>query len=221
MENLIKNTIFKNNTSQIKDLDESKGIVQIYVNSYNIEDTDGEISVKGSFKKTIKENMSRIKHLLNHNMLQLLGLPIKMVEDDFGLLVTSQMNLKKQSVRDVYEDYKLFKEHDRTLEHSVRVNAIKRDPNNEKMVTEWLLWEYSTLYGWGANSETPLVNIKSLDDLELMINGGNYSDEKSKYIEYLYEKLKALLTQPGTLSDEPLPLDDKKLLKYFYNKLKI
>ena len=217
---MMEKTIFKNLESQIKDLDESKGIVQIYVNSYNIEDSDGDISVKGSFKKTIKENMSRIKHLLNHDMLHLLGLPIKMVEDDFGLLVTSQMNLKKQSVRDVYEDYKLFKEHDRTLEHSVRVNPIKRDPNNEKMVTEWLLWEYSTLYGWGANSETPLVNIKSFDELELMVNDGNYSDEKSKHIEYLYEKLKALLTQPGTLSNEPLPLDND-LIKHFYVKLKI
>ena len=52
----MEKTIFKNLESQIKDLDESKGIVQIYVNSYNIEDSDGDISVKGSFKKTIKEN---------------------------------------------------------------------------------------------------------------------------------------------------------------------
>jgi len=205
---------------EIKDVDETKGIVQMYVNAFDNEDSDGDISVKGSFKKTIKDNFDRIKHLLNHDTQKLLGLPLEIVEDDFGLLVTSQMNLKKQLVKDVFEDYKLYAEHNRTLEHSVRVRDIKRDPKNEKRVLEWKLWEYSTLYGWGANPETPLINIKDLSDLELMINEGNYSDEKARQIQELYDKLKALM-KPGDTPGEPPTTSEKSLLDIFINNLKI
>jgi len=205
---------------EIKDVDEKKGIVTMYVNAYDNEDSDGDISVKGSFKKTIKENFDRIKHLLNHNTQQLLGLPLEMLEDDFGLLVTSQMNLKKQLVKDVFEDYRLFAEHNRTLEHSIRVQAVKRDSTDEKKVLEWKMWEYSTLYGWGANPETPLVNIKDLSDLELMINEGNYSEERGRQIENLYNKLKALMKPENTLY-EPPSTSGKSLLEIFSNNLNI
>ena len=212
----------KNFEYTIKGLDEPKGIVQMYVNAFDNMDSDGDISAKGSFKKTIKENFDRIKHLLNHDTRYLLGLPIEMKEDDFGLLVTSQMNVHKQLVKDVYEDYKLFAEHNRTLEHSIRVWAVKRDPNDERIVKEWQLWEYSTLYGWGANSETPLVNLKSLDDLELMIHEGNYSDEKGKKIEQLYEQLKRLMqSEPGTLVGEPPTTMKESKFEQFLKQIKI
>ena len=201
---------------EIKDVDETKGIVQMYVNAFDNEDSNGDISIKGSFRKTIKENFDRIKHLLNHDTQKLLGLPLEMTEDDFGLLVTSQMNLKKQLVKDVFEDYKLYAEHNRTLEHSIRVQAVKRDSKDEKKVLEWKLWEYSTLYGWGANPETPMINIKDLSDLEMMISEGNYSDERAKQIQELYDKLKALM-KPG---DNHIEIPEKSLVKVFYDNLK-
>jgi len=205
---------------EIKDIDEKKGIVTMYVNAYDNEDSDGDISVKGSFKKTIKENFKRLRHLLNHDKDMLLGLPIKMIEDDFGLMAISQMNMEKILAKDVFSDYKLFAEHNRTLEHSIRVRAIKRDPSDEKRVLEWKLWEYSTLYGWGANPETPMIDIKDLSDLELIINEGNYSDEKVKYIQELYNKLKALM-KPGDTLIEPPPTTNKSLLEIFNNNLNI
>ena len=206
---------------EIKGIDEAQGIVEMYINAFRNEDSDQDISAKGSFKKTIKDNFKRIKHFLNHTGDLLLGLPLKFIEDDFGLLVTSQMNLAKQLVKDVFADYVLFANNDRTLEHSVRVQDIKRDTNNEKIVLEWKLWEYSTLYTWGSNEKTPLVNIKSMDDLELMIKDGNYSDEKSRQIESLYDKLKNLL-KPGALSDKPLAtsLTDSERMTLFMKQLK-
>ena len=72
---------------------------------------------------------------------------------------------------------------------------------------EWRLWEYSTLYSWGANEKTPLIGIKSLNDLELMMREGHYSDEKAKKIEELYEQLKRLV-QPGALDNEPQPTEN-------------
>jgi len=206
---------------EIKDIDEKKGIVTMYVNAFDNEDSDGDISVKGSFKKTIKENFKRLRHLLNHEKLLLLGLPLEMIEDDFGLLVISQMSMEKILAKDVFADYKLFAEHNRTLEHSIRVTGIKRDPKDEKRVLEWKLWEYSTLYCWGANEETPMIGLKSLNDLELMIREGNYSDEKSRQIEDLYNKLKALLQQPSGTLLEPQDTEGKSLLEIFSNNLNI
>ena len=205
----------------IKDINKEKGIVTMYVNAFDNKDSDGDISVKGSFAKTIKENMHRIKHFLNHNPDMLLGVPVKLVEDDFGLLATSQMNMSKQIAKDVFADYVLFAEHNKTLEHSVRVQDIKRDDEDEARVLEYRLWEFSTLYSWGANAKTPLVNIKSMDDLELMIRDGHYSDEKSRQIESLYDKLKNLL-KPEALSNKPLAtsLTDSERMELFMKQLK-
>ena len=213
--------MFKTIEKEIKDIDESKGIVQMYVNAFGNEDSDGDISVKGSFAKTTKENLSRIKHFLNHNSDILLGVPLEFKEDDFGLLTTSQMNMSKQVVKDVFADYKLFAEHNKSLEHSVRVQDVKRDTKDERLVLEWKLWEYSTLYSWGSNENTPLMNIKSMDDLKLMIRDGNYSDEKSKIIQDLYDKLKNLL-KPEALSNKPLAtsLTDSERMELFMKQLK-
>ena len=221
MENEI---MFKSLSHEVKDLDEAKGIVTIYINAFNNEDSDGDISAPGSFKRTFKNNLKIIKHLLNHNGDYLLGLPIELYEDDHGAVAVSQMNMKKQIVKDVFEDYRLFAANKRSLDHSIRVRAIKRDTDNEQIVLEWKLWEYSTLYTWGANPETPLIDIKSLDELEIMMREGNYSDEKARKIEKLYDQLKNLIADSsGTPeTDPPIPDNkDKSLIQTFYNHIRV
>lgn len=230
-----KNYVFKNFNHKVKDLDEKEGIVTIYMNSFDNEDSDGDISVPGSFKRTFKNNIGEIWHLLNHNTNYWLGIPLELKEDDFGAIAVSQMNMEKQIARDVFEDYKLCAKHNRTLQHSIRVNAIKRDTDDQRKVLEWKLWEYSTLYSWGANPETPMIDIKSLDELEIMMREGNYSDEKAKQIEQLYDQLKELLNDPSdtpgnplgtpqgpanTSEKDPSTLESKGLIETFYNQLK-
>jgi len=221
--------LLKNLEYKVKDLDDKKGIVTIYINSFNTEDSDGDISLPGSFKRTFKNNGDRIQHWLNHDRDKLLGVPIKLAEDDFGAYAVSQLNMNKQLSRDVFEDYKLFAEHDKTLEHSVRVWPVKFEEERTgehftRRVSEWkLIMEYSTLYGWGANSETPLIDIKEFSDLELMMREGNYSDEKARMIEDTYNKLKKLLDThdpPDTPSGDP-PALESDLIKHFYKQLKI
>ena len=194
----------------MKDLDESKGVVTIYINAFRNEDSDGDISLPGSFKRTFKNNGHTIQHWLNHERDKLLGVPIRLYEDDFGAIAVSQLNIRKQLGKDVFEDYKLFAEHGKTLQHSVRVIPVKFEEERDKdrtvrKVSEWkLVMEYSTLYGWGANQQTPLIDIKSLSDLELMMREGNYSDEKGRLIEETYNKLKRLLE-----SDDPQDTPEK------------
>lgn len=234
-------TIDKDFGCQIKDLDSAKGIVTMYINAFNNEDTDGDISEPGSFKRTFRHNGHRIKHLLNHDIYKLIGVPLKLWEDEIGAIARSQLNMNKQLGRDVFEDYKLYHENGKTLEHSVRVYPVKRSTEDNRRVLEWKLWEYSTLYGWGANEETPLIDIKQLDeiniselmsDLELMIAKGNYSDERGRQIEAKYEQLKSLINDtqkdpPGTQKTDPSgthsdpSIDKDSGILSFINQIKI
>lgn len=222
--------LFKNLEHQVKDLDTEKGIVTVYINSFNNQDSDGDISLPGSFKRTFKNNGQTIQHWLNHDRDKLIGVPISFKEDDIGAIAVSQLNINKQLGRDVFEDYKLFSSHDKTLQHSVRVQPIKFEEDRSgdhysRKVSEWkLIMEFSTLYGWGSNQQTPLIDIKSLGDLELMMTEGNYSDEKARLIEETYNKLKNLLNNqdidpPDTPEGDPPALDD--MIRHFYVKLKI
>jgi len=194
---------------QVKDLN-NKGMVQIAVNAFNNEDSDGDISLPGSFKKTLKENFGRVRWFLNHDVTQLLGVPIKGYEKGDHLVMEAQFNLEKQLAKDTYQDYKLYAEHGKSLEHSVGVQAIKYDIDNESQVrkiSEWKLWEFSTLTHWGANENTPMLGIKSKDELrqliEEMANNPNYSDTRKKTIENIYE---TLIIKP---SDDRISYEDR------------
>jgi len=223
----MERTLFKNFEHQIKDLNTEKGIVTIAINAFNIKDSDGDISLPGSFKRTFKNNGDTIQHWLNHDRDKLLGVPIKLYEDKEYAIAVSQLNINKQLGHDVFEDYKLFAEHDKTLQHSVRVWPIKFEEERTgddftRRVSEWkLIMEFSTLYGWGANQQTPLIDIKSLSDLELMMTEGNYSDEKAQLIEDTYNKLKRLLNDPqSTPEGDPAALEGDRI-RHFYKQLKI
>lgn len=172
--------------TKANDVDE-KGIVTVAVNGIGVKDSQGDISMPGSFNKTLKEGMNRMKWFLNHDTTQLLGVPLHGEEKDGNLIMTGQLNLKKQIGRDILEDYKLYAEAGRTLEHSIGVKAIKRDKADPAKVIEWRMFEYSTLTSWGANPQTFLVNIKSatqeqvkdaIDFLRKACMQKGYSDER-------------------------------------------
>ncbi len=194
---------FKSFESQIKDVDE-QGRVLVAANAIGNVDSDKDRSMDGSFNKTLKENFNRVKWFLNHDTTLLLGVPIEGKQKSAYLEILGQLNMKKQLSRDVYEDYKLYAEYGRTLEHSVGLEALKhKDNSGVREVFEWKLWEYSTLTSWGANEDTPLLGIKSLQDhadqidwLELKLKKGNFSDEKFKEIELHFTQLRALCTEP-------------------------
>lgn len=192
-----------------------KGVVTIYVNGFNNIDAAKEVSMQGSFTKTIKENFGRIKHLKNHDRTQFLGLPVSMIEDKYGLLVESAMNMDKQSVKDVYSDYSFANKHDRTMEHSIGYIPVKQTYDKKSGVTynhEYKLLEYSTLDFLGCNENTPLVAMKDLQGieeqitlLEKMIKHSGYSDEK-------YMEIEKHLTELRQLSNNIAPEESAELI---------
>jgi len=209
--------MIKYNSLTIKDINEKKGLVTVYANAFNNLDSDNDISLPGSFQKTIQESFNRVKWFLNHNHTQLLGVPVEAIEDSIGLRVTGQINMKKEIGRDTLEDYILYAENDKTLEHSIGVQAVKSEviegdevPEQYRKdgiqwmrrVSEWKWWEYSTLTSWGSNERTPMVDIKSLQELENTVDflnkmlKGHYTDERLKKIEETYNILLSLKTKP-------------------------
>jgi len=189
--------------SKIEELDK-KGQVLIGVNAFNNEDMDGDISKPGSFSKTLKENFDRVRWFLNHDVTILLGVPVKGFEDKEYLKMLAQFNLEKQISRDTYEDYKLYQEYGKSLEHSVGLQAVKytidrTDPEHWiRTITEWKLWEFSTLTHWGSNENTPLLGIKELfkdtppekiREILSKMNNGNYSDTRKQESENIYKSL--------------------------------
>lgn len=166
-----------------------KGIVTVAVNGIGVEDVQHDISQPGSFVDTLRDDITKMRWLLNHNISQLLGVPLSGEEKDNNLIMTGQLNLKKQIGRDILEDYKLFRDNGRTLEHSIGVTAVKRDNADRRKVLQWKMLEYSTLTGWGANPQTFLVGIKSatpeqitgaVDLLRNALKQHGYSDERLK-----------------------------------------
>lgn len=138
-----------------------EGIVTVAVNGIGIEDVQHDISMPGSFKDTLKNDIAKARWFLNHDQRILLGVPLSGEEKEGNLIMTGKMNLEKQVCRDVFTDYKLFHECGRTLEHSIGVKAIARDEEDRRKVLIWKLYEYSTLTNWGANPQTFLVGLKS------------------------------------------------------------
>lgn len=186
-----------NYKTKANDIQEEKGIVTVAVNGIGIVDSQNDISMPGSFNKTLKENISRIKWFLNHDTTQLLGVPLYGEEKDGNLVMTGKINLEKQIGRDTLADYKLYAENGRTLEHSIGVQAIKRDPSDQRKVLEWKMWEYSTLTSWGSNPQTFLVGIKNDNPDEVRANiefirkalQMRYSDERLKQYEMKLDML--------------------------------
>ncbi len=205
--------------SNVVDLDDASGIITVAANAFGNIDSDRDISMPGSFLKTIKENFARLRWLKNHNREQVLGVQLEAKETDEFLVVRGKINLDKQIGRDTYSDYKLFAEHGLSLEHSIGVDAIKfiEDRENRvRRVQEWKWWEWSTLDSWAANDRALTLDIKSAGDpsqllttlgvLELKLHKGNYTDETFIGIEQQINNIKSLLMQEEVLH-QPVPIN--------------
>ena len=204
---------FKQHSFDIKDIDEAKGIVKAYANVYNVEDSDGDISARGSFQKTIAENFKRIRVLKDHNPTVSLGVPLEMNgTDPFGLLTVSQFNMKKDVSKDMFTDIQLMKENGLNAELSIGYQVMKRDENDRRIINEYRLYEYSFLTSWAANELSTVQDIKSIKShygvIELLQKMYNldYSDSRLTEIETILKSLTMKPSEPDTSEVEPIEL---------------
>lgn len=211
---------FKQLSYDLKELDQTKGVVTAYANTYNFKDSDGDISAYGSFDKTVSENFKRIRVLKDHNPTMMIGVPLTIdTKDSYGLLTTTQFNMNKPLGKDMFTDIELMHSSGLNAELSIGYQVMQRDTKNKSIINEYKLMEYSFLSSWGANQLSTVQDIKSIKShygiMELIEKSYNldYSDERLKQIETL---LKALSDEPIediTLNEQPLILDTLKSFK--------
>lgn len=199
--------LLKHSCEQVKDLDEKEGIVTAYANTYGNEDSDGDISMPGSFKKTVQEQRKKIRVFKDHDRYTTLGVPLEIdANDPTGLLTRTKFNMDKQVSRDMFTDIKLMLEHGQEADMSVGVIPKRRDESDDRKVLEWKLKEYSFLSSWGANDMATVQQIKNIKDHNQIISliekayDLDYSDGRLQEIEKL---LKALSADPS--HPEPPP----------------
>lgn len=160
--------------ASIKDMDAKQGIVTGYAASFGTLDSDRDIIMPGAFAKTIREqgpqsNQPRIKHLLNHNTSQPLGLPQVLKEDDKGLYYESKVGTNAVAV-----DFLKMVDSGLITEHSIGFSTIRKTITNPDadwrdqttQLHELKLWEFSSLTAWGANQYTPLTGVKNIKNVE-------------------------------------------------------
>lgn len=205
MTETIKNIMhsYKQLECKLKDIDE-QGIVTFYYNAFGNVDSDNDISAMGSHIKSQAENKNRIKHFKNHDIRLAPGVIKELGEDQFGAWARSQMILGTTLGRDTYEEYKAGA----ITEHSFGYDVLRAHKGNDgaRVITEYKIWEVSSLTGWGANDKTPVTDIKSEADalflLEklLKLQKGNFTDEKLKEVE---NKISELLNHIKSLRSTP------------------
>ncbi len=187
--------IYKSQSTQVKDLSE-EGVVTAYANYYNNEDSDGDISMPGSFTKTVQEQARKIRVFKDHDRYTVLGVPLEMnANDPSGLLTRTKFNMEKEVSRDMFTDIKLMMEHGQDADLSVGVIPVKRSDEDRRKVLEWKLKEYSFLSSWGANQMATVQQIKSgkpVDEIIALITKAydmDYSDTRLKEIESILKTL--------------------------------
>jgi len=85
--------LYKNCATKNIDFNKKEGVINAYVSVYNINDTDGDIIMPYAFKESIDKNLKRIKYLQDHDTTKLLGFPMDLKEDDYGLFGIFKINL--------------------------------------------------------------------------------------------------------------------------------
>ena len=198
---------FKQISYDLKELDDNKGVVMAYANAYDFKDSDGDISAKGSFDKTVNENFKRIRVLKDHNPTKMIGVPLGIdTKDNYGLLTTTQFNMNKPLGKDMFTDVKLMHDNGLNAELSIGYNVLNRDKKNKSIITEYKLMEYSFLSSWAANELSTVQDIKGIKShygiMELIEKAYNldYSDNRLVQIETI---LKALSNKEPLEADTP------------------
>lgn len=215
--------IFKNQ-SEIRDVNETQGIIGGYANVYNIKDLQGDISMPGSFTKTATEQKQKIKIYKNHNPEILVGIPQELdVSDPYGLRLTAKINMKTQAGKDAFLEAKFLIENGFESGFSICGYIMKRNPKNKAEVLEYKLKEISLLTKDPANQLSLVDTVKAVKEMTDITQ-----DEFWKAIEKAYnekfsdEMLKSLEIFLSLKNQEPgkstPDIEPNEIIKNIYLK---
>jgi HK97 family phage prohead protease len=200
--------IFKN-LSEFRDIDEASGIIKGYANVYNVKDSDGDISLPGSFSKTVAERAKKIKIFKNHTP-QLVGVPLELdIADPYGLGLTAKMLMDTDAGRDTFHEVKFLHENGFESGMSIGGWVIKRNAKNKAEVVEYRLKEISVLTTEEPANQLSLVSaVKAVKELTEPTQEEFWSIIEKAYNVRFSDNILKSLEQFLTLKDnEPDQLD--------------
>jgi HK97 family phage prohead protease len=213
----------------VKDIDTEKGIISVYYSAFDIKDRDEDVMIKGSFKKTIKEQgpqgIGEVWHLLMHDPNQHVARPFELGEDSYGLLSRVKMpdTTRGKDTLNMYLEghYK---------HHSFGFQILNsQNKGNYREITEVRLFEGSSVL-WAANPAAVTANVKSLSKDELTselditiksLRNGKYTDETFGLLEIKLRQIQQAIadftkvTEPEVKST--LPIKEVELLNALTN----
>ena len=213
----MSNVIYKQ--GQISDIDENLGIVKGYGSVFGNKDSDNDIIEKGAYRRTIKNNGSRVKYLYQHDITKPIGKMKELYEDEKGLVFVAEVP-KTTFGNEVLERMK----YGVIDENSVGIMPVKKDYDEDgiRVIKEAKLYEISAVT-IAANDEAKILEVKGeydnidyltkrFDNLIKVIRKGNVSDDLGYLIEYELEVIKSLIARDNThQSDEELTRDNTHL----------
>lgn len=211
----------------VKDIDEKEGRIRGYFAVFGNVDSDGDMIMPGAFKRSLTNNLRRIKHLWQHNPWQPLSNAgagtLILTEDNYGLFFDSTIS-KTSWGKDAIQAYA-----DGLVdEHSIGFNTLKESrKDNYNEITEVKLWEGSTVT-YAANELARTESIKNLTkeqafermnvSLKAFREGTYQNEEIFEYLEIYVKQLQQhildlsapISTQPATIAPDPQPEEVKE-----------
>lgn len=218
---------YKNISIELK-ADEKNNSVEGYAAIFDNVDSHKDIIRKGSFKKTISENLKRIKLMRNHYQ-GVIGVPTHLEEDSKGLYFKG-----KVSNTDLGKETLILIKDGVLSENSIGYRAIKYHFEEDeqdtygidpfRVLTELKLMEISVV-DWGSNEEARIVGVKSddyiqqasqkLQKFESAIKNNVGILDNKQVVTSLYEDVKSLLdmAEPSLDTRTDLVADYKETRK--------
>lgn len=213
----------------IKDIDAKSGTVTGYFSVFGNVDSDGDMIMPGAFKRTLQNNYGRLKHLNQHNALQVLSATYKgtltLKEDSHGLYFESNIGDYTYA-----KDTILAYQRGDISEHSVGFETIKKQKaSSYNELLELKLWEGSTVT-WGANSSAN-GGMKSMtkkeaarhqmqEVLKALKNGQIDPEEICDTLELTFKQLEQYIADTSTPPAEKAP-DSPKQVKHEFDSEQI
>lgn len=170
---------------EVKSLDDG-GLFEGYASVFGVQDSDGDVIVKGAFSKSITAFQARSKMpkmLWQHNPSIIVGKFIEMREDDHGLYVKGSLILEVEKGREAYALMKAGELDAMSVGFNI-ASAGAGDMGRGRVIDEADLWEIS-LVTWGANPEALITSVKSIAtprDFEQFLRDSGFSRKEAASI---------------------------------------
>ncbi len=206
---------YKSITGEVKDIDTKKRVITGYLSGFDNKDHDGDIIIKGAYKKSIDERKDNIFFLNQHNWKQPHGKFSVLEEHTKGLYFESEPLIDTSYSSDTLKLYEagIIKEHSVGFQTMLSSYDSKSDA---RIIKEIKLYEGSNVT-LGANSDTPFtgfksLNIKEVNDQHKLIlkafRNGDFTDETFCLLEIALKQLQKQSYELGkkSLSDNDEPI---------------